>query len=375
MNYRLFGLALILVIGVLACDLTSIMQTTAPTATPDRIATGVAEAQAIAATLTAQAPKPASSSSASAVSSAVSSVTFSSLAPLPSSSSSTASSVSSFASSATVASPAPPPPATFYNLIMRYSKNCLGVQGNQAAEVTCNSSSQVWNITTINNGYLQLQFQNSGNCLSASSNHETDPLVITTCNGSDAQSWQKKSSGGYFQLVSKIILAEDPTNMCPDARQWSQPIMQWPCKPWGTDDQLDNQLFCQTTSNVANCAAPAGIYVTSIQQTPPPYTDEGKPNTFHFFFNVTFSNTTGQTQSFPWFVRTFGQNGGQTSQKVIPIPPGTSTISVGPWDIGRTCGDYTAKVIWIRTSDGLSFTLKKADGSEYALSFRIQTGC
>lgn len=267
-----------------------------------------------------------------------------------------------------------PPPSTFYNLIMRYSKNCLGIQSNQAAEVTCNSNSQVWNLVS-SGSYFQLQYQNSGNCLSASSNHETDPLILRPCRVNDEQLWQKKQSGGYFQLANKIILAEDPTNMCPDARQWNQPIMQWPCKPWGTDDQLDNQLFCQTTSNVANCAAPAGVYVTNIQQTPPPYTDEGKPNTFHFNFQVTFSNTTGQTQSFPWFVRTFGQYGGQTPQQVIPIPPGTTTIAVGPWNIGRTCGDYTAKVIWIRQSDGLSFSFKNVDGSEYSLPVRIATGC
>jgi len=219
--------------------------------------------------------------------------------------------------------------------------------------------------------YFQLQVQNSGNCLSASSRNVTDPFVLKSCQGSDDQLWQKKFSGGYFQLVNKALLANEQTNMCVDARQWNQPIMQWPCKPWQEDDQLDNQLLCQTTTNTAACAPPPGVYVTSIQQDPPPYSDADKPNTFHVFFKVTFNNSTGAAQSYTWFIRTFGQNGGQTPQQMLAIPPGVTTISVGPWNIGRTCTNFTAKAQWIRPTDGLLFTFRDPDGNEYALPFQV----
>jgi hypothetical protein len=55
MNSQLFGLALILAVGILACDVVSLSPTSMPTVTPDRIATGVAEQKAVAATLTKEA--------------------------------------------------------------------------------------------------------------------------------------------------------------------------------------------------------------------------------------------------------------------------------------------------------------------------------
>ncbi len=262
-------------------------------------------------------------------------------------------------------------PQVYYNLILRYSKNCLSLQGYQAVEATCDQSSQLWNLPAVAPGnYFQIRVLNGGSCLGTSSNHETDPFVIKPCGGGDDQLWQKRMSGGYFQLVNKTILAEDPVNACVDARQWNQPPMQWPCKPWGNDNQLDNQLFCQTVGTTAACTPPSGVYVTSIQQDPPPYSDDGKPNTFHVYFRVSFSNTTGSVQTYSWFVRTFGTNGGQTPQQTLDIPPGLSTVAVGPWNIGRQCTDFTAKAQWVR-SDSLTFTFKNPDGIEYALPFQV----
>jgi hypothetical protein len=263
-------------------------------------------------------------------------------------------------------------PAVYYNLVLRYSKNCLSVQGSQAVEATCNQSSQLWNLPTdTTGGYFHVELENSGNCLSASSNHETDPVILKNCRGSDDQLWQKRLSGGYFQLVNKTQLAEDPTNMCLDARQWGQPIMQWPCKPWHEDYQLDNQLLCQSTTNADTCTQPPGVYVTSIQ-IPTPYSDPDKPNTFHVFFNVTFNNTTGTAQSYSWFVTIFGKDGGQTPQQTLAIPPGITTIAVGPWNIGRTCtADYTAKAVWRRPDDGPLFAFKDPNGREYSTTFQL----
>jgi len=275
-----------------------------------------------------------------------------------------------------VVPPVAPPPSVYYNLVMRYSKNCLSVQGNQAIEATCGQGTQLWNLSTdTTGGYFQLQLQNTGKCVSASSTLHTDPFVLRNCSGDDSVLWQKNPSGGYFQLVNKTQLAEGPSKMCVDARQWDQPIMQWFCKPYGTDDQLDNQLLCQTTTNTDSCEPPPGVYVTNIQQTPPPYADEGTPNTFHVYINVTFSNTTGSAQPYRWFVQTYGQNAGQTSEQVLPIPPGATTITVGPWNIGRTCTNFTAKAVWRRASNGLLFSFKDPSGREYSLSFQIHTGC
>lgn len=351
----------VLLAGIIACDLgNASLPTSAPTV--DRVATSVSE------TLTAQSEATAVAATVAALSQAKSNTGAAPTTP-----------PATFPAPTTSPLVSPTPTPVYYNLIMRYSKNCLGVQGNQAIEATCGQSTQLWSVPTdASAGNFQVQLQNTGNCLSASSTTPADPFILNSC-GSDGgtQLWQKRPSGGYFQLANNTQLAASPTTyMCVDARQFDQPIIQWFCKPWGTDDQLDNQLLCQTTGNTANCTPPAGVYVTNIQEDPP-YTDEGKPNTFHINFRVTFSNTTGYPQSYTWFVRTFGTNGGQTPQQTLTISPGTTTISVGPWNIGRTCTNYTAKAVWIRASDGLSFSFKDPDGREYSLPFQVHTdpGC
>jgi hypothetical protein len=55
MNIRAYGLSLIFLVAVLACEVSSLVPTVSPTITPDRVATGVAEHKAIAATLTGEA--------------------------------------------------------------------------------------------------------------------------------------------------------------------------------------------------------------------------------------------------------------------------------------------------------------------------------
>ena len=363
MRQLAFGFSFILVLlGILACDLLS-----SPAATENGIATGVAG------TLAAQG-QPIRSATPTVTPFTVPTLnpatlpTFSlpTLPPI----------VLPTTTPPVLVTPIPPPTATrvpqaYYNLVLRYSKNCLSLQGYQAVEATCDQASQLWNLPAAATGdYFQIRLLNGGSCLGASSSHETDPFVLKPCGGGDDQLWQKRMSGGYFQLVNKTILAEDPVNACVDAEQWNQPLMQWPCKPWGNDDQLDNQLFCQTTGTTPVCTPPSGVYVTNIQQDPPPYSDEGKPNNFHVYFRVSFSNTTGGVQTYSWFVRAFGTNGGQTPQQKIDIQPGLSTIAVGPWNIGRQCTDFTAKAQWIR-SDGLTFTFKNPDGVEYALPFQV----
>ena len=376
MKHLLSGLSLVLtLLGILACDVLS-----TPVATDDAIATGVAgtlaaQGQPIRGATATLTPFtiPTLNQSAPPTSSLP---TLNPSAP-PTSSLPTLPPVIAATSSPPVSiTTAPPPTATssaqgYYNLVMRYSKNCLSLQGSQAVEATCNQASQLWDLpVAVTGDYFQIHLLNGGGCLGASSNHETDAFVLMPCGGGDDQLWQKRMSGGYFQLVNKTILAEDPINACIDARQWGQPLMQWPCKPWGNDDQLDNQLFCQTSGAAANCAPPAGVYVTNIQQDPPPYTDEGKPNTFHVYFRVSFSNTTGSPQTYSWFVRTFGTSGGQTPQQKLDIQPGLTTVAVGPWNIGHQCNNYTAKAQWVR-SDGLTFTFKDSDGAEYALPFQV----
>jgi hypothetical protein len=371
------GLTLFLVL--LACDLLPV------TPTPNGVATGVAGtktawavATAVANTLIAEAPR------ATQTTPPTTKTTFTTPAPTAMPTTMTGATLiptlppMPFTATPVQIPPAPlPPSAVFYNLILRYSKNCLG---SQAAEVTCSSSTRVWNLVPSASGdYFQLQLPSSNTCLSASSTLETDTFSLASCQASDAQLWRKRMSGGYFQLENKTLLANGPWPMCIDARQWNAPLMQWFCKPHGVDDQLDNQLFCQTTSNTADCAPPAGVYVTNIAQAPRPYSLDGKPNTFLVFFQVTFSNTTGAEQSYRWFVQTFGQNSGQTTdpKTLIPIPSGTTTVTVGPWNIGKTCTDYTAKVIWRREIDGLLFAFRDSAGSEASLSFPVHTdpGC
>jgi len=373
MRRSALGLSLSLVfVGIIACDGSVVLSTPAPTV--DRIAVGVSG------TLTAQAEATAVAATVAALSQTkpnanISPTTPPLIAPPEVPPPPIAQPVVSPTPTPTPMPPPLPPPSVYYNLVVRYSKNCLSVQGNQAVEATCSQSTQLWNLPAdTTSWYFQVQLQSSGKCLSASSNHETEPFIVTDCRGDESQLWQKRLSGGYFQLANQTILAEDPTNMCIDARQWDQPPIQWPCKPWGTDDQLDNQLLCQTTTTTDTCTPPPGVYVTNIQQDPP-FTDEGKPNTFHINFRVTFSNTTGNSQSYRWFVQVFGQPNGQTEERVLTIPSGTPTITVGPWNIGRACADFTAKAVWRRASDGLLFAFKDPDGREYSLSFQIHTAC
>ncbi len=270
--------------------------------------------------------------------------------------------------------PTPTPTPVYYNLIMRHSKQCLGVDGGLAATIGCGQSTQIWNImtATTNADFLQLKEKNSGNCLAASSTLETDPFVLKNCSEDGSVLWQKKSSGGYFQLVNNWQLAKGPSKMCVDARQFDPyTIIQWFCKPHGTDDQLDNQLLCQTTTATDNCVPPLGVYVTNIQENS--VRDANNSNLLHVSFNVTFSNTTGNSQPYRWFVQVYGQPAGQTTEQVLPIPPGTSTITVGPWNIGHTCTNFTAKAIWRRAIeiDGLLFSFKDPTGREYSFQFRV----
>jgi len=271
--------------------------------------------------------------------------------------------------------PTPTPTATpvYYNLIMRYSKNCLSVQGNQAVEATCSQSTQLWNLPTdAAAGNFQVQLQNTGNCLSASSTTPADPFILKSCLGDGTQLWQKRPSGGYFQLANNTQLSASPTtNTCVDARAWEQPIIQWFCKPWGTDNQLDNQLVCQTTTNVDSCEPPPGVYVTGIRTDPP---DPKQRQDIWFY--VTFSNTTGKPQSYRWWVNIFdgGKTIGDTSKnRIEDIPPGiTERKVVKEWRIGpgQPCYTYTGKAVW-RRDDGSEFTFKRPDGLEFALPFVV----
>jgi hypothetical protein len=353
----------VLFAGIMACDLFS-------TST----STGIVLATAVAGTLTAQAQQ------AAAVASTVAALAPSTPTPyvqptavpiVPPPVVTPPVDISPVVPPPVVVPPVAPPPATYSNLVVRYSQNCLGVQGNQAVEATCSPSTQLWDLpagTSV--GYFQIVLQNSGSCLSASSTHETDPYILKPCGGSDDQLWLKRPSGGYFQLANKTQLAEDSANMCIDARQWDQPFMQWPCKPWGTDDQLDNQLFCQTTATTtAACAPPPGVYVTRIVKET--QIDPDKPATSHVYFRVTFDNTTGAATVYPWFVRAIGKDGGQTPQQALAIRPGVNEIRVGPWNIGRTSEVFTAKVFWIRPSDSLQFTFKNPNGTEATLQFQL----
>lgn len=270
--------------------------------------------------------------------------------------------------------PLPSSSATaYYNLIMRHSKKCLGIDGGLAAEVGCSPNSQIWNpvSATTNPNYTQLKIQNSNTCLAASSTMVTDPFVLKNCNGDDSVLWQKKPSGGYFQLVNKTILTKEQTNICVDAEMFgTYTIIQWMCKPYLDDDQLDNQLFCQTIGTTPDCALPIGVYVVNIQ--PDPKRDPEKLQ-YHVFFHVTFNNT-GSQQNYPWFVKTYGQDGAQTPEQAVPIPPGISTITVGPWNIGPACGrNFVAKVFRRRITETTNTLLVMTgpDASEYSMSFKV----
>ncbi len=263
-------------------------------------------------------------------------------------------------SSAAIAVTQPPT----YNLIARHNKGCLGVSGTTVALVNCGGSSQIWSFREPKaDGTFEIEVRNTDNCLSGLGDQENIPFIVQKCSGNSQQLWEKRPSGGYFQL------AKNQTGWCVDAKQFQAPIIQWYCKPYKEDDQLDNQLFCQTTSAIAACAPPAGVYVTNIQSQSP-FSMPDTPNRFHVFFDVTFVNTMGSPQSPRWFVRTVGSNGGQTPEQALTIPSGTPTIRVGPWNIGRNCDTFTAKVIWKRPSDNFELTFRDTNGHEYSLSFR-----
>lgn len=273
--------------------------------------------------------------------------------------------------------PAPQTATTvYYNLIMRHSKDCLGIDGGLAAELGCGQNSQIWNVVAAltNPNYFQLKVQDSNNCLASSSTLETDPFVLKNCDENDSVLWQKKPSGGFFQLVNKTLLAKEQSKMCVDAEMFGNyTVIQWFCKPWKEDDQLDNQLFCQTTNTTADCALPPGVYVTNIQRDPP-YANSDHPHTFHTYFHVTFNNTTGSPQSPSWFVQVYGPNAGQTPQQTLTIPPGINTLTVGPWNIGITDTDFTARAVWVRQSDNKVIDFKQTDDSEYHIEFHLRTG-
>ncbi len=95
-------------------------------------------------------------------------------------------------------------------------------------------------------------------------------------------------------------------------------------------------------------------------------------------FLVTFLNTTGQEQSYRWFVNIYDQNqpnpvGQTSSDKEFIIPPGSSdyaTINTWRMGPGLPCTTYIAKIHWVN-QDGSKPVFGKVGGAEAAFPFTL----
>jgi len=128
-----------------------------------------------------------------------------------------------------------------------------------------------------------------------------------------------------------------------------------------------------TPSPTATRELPRGVYVTNIRLDPP----EPKQQQ-DFMFNVTFLNTTGQDQTFRWFVFIYRQGqsspfGQTSSDKVRTIPAGTiEQAAVNTWKMGSSepCTTLEAKVHW-QDPDGSRPAFNSPDGHPYVLTFTM----
>lgn len=218
-----------------------------PIPAADAIATDVARAQAVAATLTAAAPKPSANT------------------PVPSQPTippglptiiAGVQTPSGFPTIEVIYST--PATAAYAMLVNQHTQKCLTAQGNSAVQATCvASSTQLWQ-SQGGNGPFQF-VSSSGGCLAASGNR----IALSNCAGSPA--WTLRQWGNYWAIQNARLAAKkephphvNPTPLelgnyfqfmdggnCVDVDGWNHneggDVMYWPCN--GDSLENANQLW------------------------------------------------------------------------------------------------------------------------------------
>ena len=208
------------------------------TPTVDGIATRVAEAQSVAATLTAAAPPP----------------TLTPIPPPPTRPTTTGVVFQTPSGFPTIEVIFQTPVATAYALLVnQHTQKCLTAQGGSVAQASCvGSSNQLWQ-SFVGNGPVQFIAQ-TGICLASSGNR----IVPSSCAGSPA--WTLRQWGNYWAIQNARLAAKkephphvNPTPLelgnyfqimdggnCVDVDGWNHnengDIMDWPCN----GDMLEN---------------------------------------------------------------------------------------------------------------------------------------
>jgi hypothetical protein len=123
---------------------------------------------------------------------------------------------------------------------------------------------------------------------------------------------------------------------------------------------------------VPTTAFPPGIYVTKIILDPP----EPKSNEL-VQFSVVFHNTTGQPQTYRWFIKIFApeqkNSFGETPKNTRVLPPGQWQLKGEPnWKTGTFfgCLFFTARVFWVN-DDNQVFEFLSVDGKSVGKDFTV----
>jgi len=107
-------------------------------------------------------------------------------------------------------------------------------------------------------------------------------------------------------------------------------------------------------------APPRSVFVTAIKIDPLSVRSNQSPH-----FTATFLNTTGQTQSYRWFVKIYtpdqSQSFGETSKVDNDIPPSTTQLkSASDWKTQTffDCLSFIARVFWVDADNQVHEFLK-----------------
>ena len=119
-------------------------------------------------------------------------------------------------------------------------------------------------------------------------------------------------------------------------------------------------------------AIPPGIYVTAIKIEPAEARSDQAP-----VFTATFLNTTGQVQTYRWFVKIYTpdqpQSFGETPKVDSAIPSGTAQLKAAPEWKTRTffgCLWFVARVFWV-DQDNRVIEFLKPNGTSPATGFAV----